>query len=188
MDLRLRDDAIAKNRVLLRVSLIWAILSSVGLIISSSLCFYAFNHKQSYWLPICTTSELSIGGSSYSASYMREMTLKVANLRLTYSPHTINERYETLVHLADASKQEELKQILDNDMAFVKKKNISSVFYSDGIRVDTKHHLAKITGMLQRTIHDLSVKSQRKTYLIQYAFNNGLLSVISVKEKGIEKA
>jgi len=188
MDLRLRDDAIAKNRVLLRISLIWAILSSFSLIIISSLCFYAFNHKQSYWLPVCTASELSIGGSSYSASYMREMTLKIATLRLTYSPNTINERYEALIHLADASKQESLKKILDDEIKLIKKKNISSVFYSDGVKVDSKHHIAKITGMLQRTIHDLSVKAQRKTYLIQFSFNNGLLSVVSIKEQKDEKA
>lgn len=182
MDIKLRDDAIAKNRLLLRVLLIWSVLSSVSLIIISMLCFTTFNNKEIHWLPVCTANELSIGGNSYSASYMKEMVNKVIGLRFTYNPKTVDDNYQTLINLAPVSKKEALKSILTKEKITIKNKNISSVFYIDSIKMDVKHHIAKVEGMLQRTLHDLTVKPKYKKYMVQFSFNKGLLSPVLIKE------
>ncbi|MDP1615085.1 MAG: TraE/TraK family type IV conjugative transfer system protein, partial [Methylococcales bacterium] len=83
MNTSFRDNAIAKNRLLLKVSLTWALSSTFAVIILIALNFYTLLHRQVHWLPVCTGAEFSIGDKTYSPEYLKEMTQKVADLRLT---------------------------------------------------------------------------------------------------------
>lgn len=186
METSFRDDAIAKNRVILKLALYWSFTATIALIVMSLLCIYAMRHQQTHWLPLCTGSELSIGEASYSPSYLKQMSSKVADLRLTYSPETIEDRYDVLLNLMPANQQEVLKKMLNTEIQTVKKKNITSVFYSDQPVVDVQQSIAKIEGTLYRSSHGLEVKPKHKTYLIKFAFSNGLLWPKSFEEMNDE--
>lgn len=177
-----RDNAIDRNHLLLRLTLVWAVSVSVVAILITMLCFYGFMHQETHWIPVCTGSEFSIGGMSYSPEYLKEMTQKVADLRLTYNPETIDSRYMNLSHLIETRRQESFTKVLDEERATVKQKNISSVFYAEKISVDVASSAAIIKGSLVRTSHGLQLNPQQKTYRLQFSFHNGLLSLQSIKE------
>ncbi len=182
MDTNFRDNAIAKNRLLFKLTLFWACSTTFVIVVLSCLCFYAFNHKQVHWMPVCTGSEFSIGDNAYSPAYLKAMTEKSADLRLTYNPETIGARYAALVNLIPASHLEEFKKRLDGEIVTVKKKNISSVFYAEKVAVDVKKHQGQIDGLLYRTSHGLQLKPRHKTWMVQFSFNNGVLGLVSMKE------
>lgn len=177
-----RDNAVAKHKLLLKLTLAWAMSASVGVVILASFCFYAITHRQIHWLPVCTGSEFSIGDAAYSPEYLKKMTEKVADLRLTYNPETIESRNTVLIHLIPANHQEAFKRVLDTERKTVVDKNISSVFYAEHVSVDLKLNQGQIDGLLYRTSHGLQLQPKHKTYTIQFSFKNGLLGLESVKE------
>lgn len=182
MNTSYRDNAIAKNRLLLKLSLAWALSSSSAVLVLAGVCFYSLTHRQVHWLPVCTGAEFSIGQRAYSASYLKEMTEKAADLRLTYNPETIDARYAMLAHLIPAHIQEAFSRLLDEERKTVHEKNISSVFYSENISVDVAHHQGQIEGLLYRTSHGLQLAPERKVYRLQFSFQNGLLTLSSIQE------
>ncbi|HHI9989713.1 TPA: TraE/TraK family type IV conjugative transfer system protein [Legionella pneumophila] len=182
MDTKFRDNAIAKNRLLLKMTLVWAISCTCAVLVLAFLCFYTLTHRQVHWLPLCTGSEFSIGEHDYSASYLHEMTQKAIDLRLTYNPETIDARYATLSHMVGANLQDSFKKILDSERTTVHEKNISSVFYAQKIAVNTAEEQGRVEGLLYRTSHGLQLKPQRKVYLVHFSFHHGLLSLKSILE------
>tara|TARA_B100000519_G_C14061387_1_gene352252 strand:+ start:174 stop:740 length:567 start_codon:yes stop_codon:yes gene_type:complete len=187
MDTKFRDDAISKNRLALRVTLAWAILSSISLFIVSLMSFSLYKSKPVRWLPVCSVSEFSVSESSYSPSYLRQMAKKVADLRLTYNPETIESRYGALLRIAEPRAQEELAKILNNEINVIKEKNISSVFYPEKVKIDSVHHVAQLDGLLQRSTRGLLIKPVYKAYQINFAFHEGELSPVAIKEIQSEK-
>ncbi|HHF7349660.1 TPA: TraE/TraK family type IV conjugative transfer system protein [Legionella feeleii] len=184
MDILYRDDVIARTRLLLKWVLAWAISSSLAVVTLSLLCAYVVKHRQTHWLPLCTGSEFNIGETAYSPGYLKDLALKVIDLRLTYSPDTIEARVEQLVHLIPADFQRHFKRRLEEEVRTVQEKNISSVFYADvdHIEIDISHHQGRVAGVLHRTSHGLPLKEERKTYLLQFALKSGLLMLQSIKE------
>lgn len=182
MKTSIRDNAILKSRLLLNIAFVWALSSSLGVVILGALCFYAFKHQQIHWLPVCSDSGFSLSNSSYSPSYLKGMAKKVIDLRLTYNPETVATRFESLIHLIPAEKQEVFKKMLDLEAKTVKEKNISSVFYEEAIAVDVNKGQAKIKGFLNRTSHGLQIRPAYKAYLLTFSFKNGVMWPNSVKE------
>lgn len=182
MQTSFRDNAINRNRLLLKLALLWAMGSTLAVITLAFLCFYVVKHQETHWLPVCVGAEFSVGERSFSPEYLKEMTQKVADLRLTYNPETIESRSQTLMRLTTASHQEAFKRLLDDEKKAILSKNISSVFYAASIEVDVQHVTGKIEGELVRTSHSLQLTPQHKTYLLQFSFNNGLLGLQSIKE------
>lgn len=182
MNTSFRDNAIAKNKLLLKLAIVWALLSSFSVIVLSIFNFYSLSHRQTHWLPVCTGSEFSIGERAYSADYLKEMTQKVADLRLTYNPETIDTRHLILTHLLPANYQEAFTKLLDTERQTVHEKNVSSVFYSEKVSVDVAKNQGQVEGLLYRTSHGLQLKPQHKIYRFQFSFQNGLLNLKSIQE------
>ncbi|HHF0526705.1 TPA: TraE/TraK family type IV conjugative transfer system protein [Legionella anisa] len=182
MNTSYRDNAIAKNRLLLKFSLAWALSSSSAVLVLACVCFYSLTHRQVHWLPVCTGEEFSIGQHTYSATYLKEMTEKCADLRLTYNPETIDARYAILAHLIKPNVFDAFTRLLDEERKTVHEKNISSVFYSENISVDIAHHQGQIEGLLYRTSHGLQLAPEHKKYRLQFSFQNGLLALSSIQE------
>lgn len=182
MQTSFRDHALAKNRLLLKVLLMWALSMTAAVLVLSCLCVYTFQHKEVHWLPMCTGAEFSISDRTYSPAYLQEMTEKIADLRLTYSPDTVDSRNAKLLYTIPANHQAGFKKQLLSEQKTVHDKNISSVFYAEKIAVDVALHQGQITGVLHRTSHGLQLSPKRKTYRLQFLYKNGLLGLLSMKE------
>jgi len=177
-----RDDILMRNKVLLQLTLAWACSATLAVIIFGGICFYVVKNKETHWLPVCAEDGYFIGNASYSPSYLYDMTQKIVQLRLTYSPDTVDARFATLAHLIPASHQEAFKKILDAERNVVKEKNISTVFYDSSIDIDPSKGQATVKGMLHRISHGLEVKPQRKEYVIQFAYKQGMMWPKSIQE------
>ena len=182
MNTSFRDNAIAKNRLLLKLTLIWALSSTLVALVLAALNFYTLLHREVHWLPVCTGAEFSIGDRAYSPEYLKEMTQKVADLRLTYNPETIDARYTILTHLIPANLQESFAKLLDAERKTVHEKNVSSVFYGEKVSVDVTKNQGQIEGLLYRTSHGLQLKPQHRVYRLQFSYTNGLLNLASIAE------
>lgn len=178
-----RDNIVLKNRILLNLILAWAISATSAVFILGGICLYVVKNKETHWLPICTEDGFYLGNSSYSPSYIREMTKKVMQLRLTYNPENVESRFYSLVHLIPASHQEVFKKLLDAEARVAKEKNISSVFYEkDDMEIDISNSTVKVKGTLNRTSRGLEVKPQRKEYLVQFAYKQGMMWPQAIQE------
>ncbi len=177
-----RDNVLSKNKVLLHLTLAWAVTATIAVFILGGICVHVVNNKETHWLPICTEDGYFLSNSSFSPSYIKDMTKKVIQLRLTYNPDTVAARFASLVHLIPASHQEAFKTILDSESTVAKEKNISSVFYEKNIHIDESTLQAKVDGTLNRTSHGLEVKPQKKVYLVQFAHSNGMMWPKAIKE------
>lgn len=182
MDTTYRDNAIEKNRLLLRLTLVWALSSTLAVMVLAILSFYTLTHRQVHWLPVCTGAEFSLGDGNYSPEYLKQMTQKAADLRLTYSPQTIDGRYKMLSQLIPANLQQSFTKILESERKTVHDKNISSVFYAQKVDVDMTNHKGQIEGLLHRTSHGLQLKPEKKAYQLEFSFTQGLLNLVSMQE------
>ena len=182
MNISFRDNAIARNRLFLKLTLVWALSGTFAVIVLAVLNCYTLMHRQVHWLPMCTGDEFSIGASSYNPAYLKKMTQKVADLRLTYNPETVESRYTLLADMIPASHQESFTRLLDSERKTIQEKKVSSVFYGEKVLVDVAKNQGQIEGLLYRTSHGLQLKPQHKTYRVQFSFQNGLLNLVSIQE------
>ena len=63
MQTSFRDNAIGRNRLLFKLTLLWAMSSTLAVIVLACLCFYVVGHQQTHWLPVCTSADFSIGST-----------------------------------------------------------------------------------------------------------------------------
>ena len=182
MDITYRDNILLRNRLLLKMALGWAIAMSLVALVLAGFTIYALKHRTIHWLPLCSNTEFSLNDSDFSPTYLQEIAKKVIDLRLTYHPETVEYQFNTLLHLVPANHQDAFKKILDKEKETVRNKNISSVFYLENLAVDVSHREAKIKGTLHRTSHGLSVKAQKKSYLLVFSFSNGKLWAHAIQE------
>ena len=182
MEISYRDDAISKNKRLLKLSIVWALMASFSLVLMIMLCFYLIVHKETHWLPFSSNTPFSIGEKSFSPSYLREMSEKIASLRLTYNADIIDERYQQLLHFVEIDKAEAFKKILHQEAKTVHEKNISSVFYMEKLSVIPNESKVILKGTLSRTSHGLMIEPKNKTYVMQFSYSGGLLWLHSIKD------
>jgi conjugal transfer pilus assembly protein TraE len=177
-----RNNQLSKQRMMVLMTLCWAVSATLGVVFLGSLCLYLAKTQQTHWLPVCTESELTLGASSYSPSYMKEMAKKIMNLRLTYNPETVEGRFASLAYLIPAKEQQAFKKLLDEEALSIKENEISSVFYEENFAPDLKLNQAKIDGELHRAKHGVWLEPKKARYLIQFSFNQGQLWPQSIKE------
>ena len=187
MDTGFRDNTIAKNRLVLRLTFIWAIATSLVSVILAGLCFYVVVHKETHWLPMCTRGQYQISQKYMSPNYIRDIAERVVDLRLTYNKDTVESRFDALLMLIEPSHMESLKNLLKDEQKTIIAKDIASVFYVEEIALDIPHQRAKIHGKLIQTSHGIALPDALKTYELTYTYKSGLISILSMKEVADEK-
>lgn len=165
----------------------WAISTSVVAVILAGLCFYMLLHKETHWLPMCSSGQYQISQQTMSPNYIRDIVERVVDLRLTYNKDTVESRFNALLMLVEPSHIESLKGLLNDEQKIIVAKNIASVFYVDTIALDIAHQTAKIHGVLIQTSHGIALPDAIKTYELTYSYKSGLISILSMKEVADEK-
>lgn len=180
MDMQKRGNIIARQKKMMRIVFAWAISSSIALVVMSLLCGYAFLSRPIKLVPM-TGREMSISDMAYSPEYLVESAKKIAQLRFTFNVDTIKQQYAELVNITQIKYQDPLKEKLKQEISVVNHKEITSVFYIKNIKVDLPNNSAVVTGELDRSSHGVPLKSEIKSYKIQFAFK-GTLALESIKE------
>ena len=187
MDTNVRDNALAKSRLLLNLTLIWALGSSLLAIILVFLCSYLVLHKETHWIPICVSEKFQISEKSYSPSYLKDMAERVVDLRLTYNKDNTQSRFNTLLMLTDVAHQGAFKELLDNEQKTIENKDVSSVFYVNETSVDITHQKAQVRGVLHQASRGIALKPEFKIYELKFSYKSGLLGLLSMQEVNDDK-
>lgn len=175
-----RDNIIARQQRLIRLTFGWAVSSSVAVILLIGLSGYAFLSRPIKLVPM-TGNTMAISDINYSPEYLLDSAKKILQLRLTFNPSTIQQQYRELVNVTAIAFQEKLKEKLHQEIDVVNHKEIASVFYVTDSHVDVSRHFAVISGDLLRSSHGIALTPEQKRYEVQFGFN-GSLALQSIKE------
>lgn len=184
MKTHVRDDAISKNKKTLRVVTLACLAQSLTIVILACLTIYAFMSKETVYVPTSGGASYSLSELSVSPDYLRKMSSDVMQLRLTWNKDTIADKYSQLLSLLRPSEMPYMRRMLNKEIAAVKGREISSVFYQDrnGISVDVKNRIAVVTGSLQRIDNSVLLPLVQKNYKIKFKYVRGTLEIISIEE------
>ncbi len=187
MDIRFRDNTLAQNRLILRLTFIWALSSSFIAIILVFLCVYINSSRETHWLPMCLSGQYHISQQHASPNYIKDVIEHAVDLRLTYNKDTVESRFDAFLMLVAPNHIESLKALLKEEQKTIAAKDIASVFYVEGIALDMNKHKAMVHGRLSETSHSVALPSLHKSYDLSYQYSAGLISILSMKEVHDEK-
>lgn len=187
MDIRFRDNTLAQNRLILRLTFIWALSSSLIAIILVFLCVYINSSRETHWLPMCLSGQYQISQRHASPNYIKDVIEHAIDLRLTYNKDTVESRFDAFLMLVAPNQVESLKALLKEEQKTIIAKDIASVFYIERITLDVSKHKAVAHGKLVETSHAVTLPDAHKVYELSYQYHAGLISILSMKEVHDEK-
>lgn len=187
MHIRLRDDLLSKQRLVFRITLLWATTSSITLLVLILAWSSSLKHQKIYLLPLSADSYV-LSDTTYSASYLKDMAEKVIDLRFSFNPQSIKGRYETLSNLTAIPVRQAISSLLKEEQESALEKNVSSAFYIEKTQTNTKQHEAVVSGYLHRSSHHLEIKPLFKKYRLRFEFKQGHLNLLSIQEVDDEMA
>ncbi len=123
-----------------------------------------------------------VDNSQVSPEYLTEMTIFLAQLRLTVTPTSAEYQRETLLRYTDASFYGGFKNELVAEADHLTKSHLSLAFYPTNIMVDSQNLNARITGDLISTIGNAPLPAARVIYQVRYRYINGQLRLQSFQE------
>lgn len=182
MKTQVRDDAIAKNRKLVKTLTLACVAQSLSIIVLVFLVINALHSKTIVYQPVIS-GQYSLSERTFSPGYLRDMASDIAQLRLTWQPDTIQARYQRLLALVAPDRVASVRAGLNQEIQAVEKRRMSSVFYEHHVLVDVKHQAALVAGELQRLDDGVLLPLVHKTYQIQFHYVGGTLQVLSITEK-----
>ncbi len=134
--------------------------------------------------PPVVTKAFWVRGDEISKEYIEQMADYFSQQLLTYQVDTAESRFDTVLHFVDPQHYAEMKSKLGSDAERIKRNEMSSVFYSQGIHIKDKS--AVITGELVGMVGEQIVSRAQKHYEIKFAYNNGVLTIESFTEVQLE--
>lgn len=165
----------------------WMGVSGVLLISNvmlSSFVMTATTTEKTIVTPPVVTKAFWVKGDEISKEYIEQMADYFSQQLLTYQVDTAQSRFDTVLHFVDAQHYAEMKSRLGSDAERIKRNEMSSVFYSQGIHIKEKS--AIITGELVGMVGEQIVSRAQKNYEIKFAYNNGALTIESFQEVQLE--
>ncbi len=124
-----------------------------------------------------------VDNQQVSSEYLSEMTVFLAQLRLTVTPSNAEYQRETLLRYTDASFYGEFKNELVAEADHLIKSHLSLAFYPTQITVNAPNLTANITGDLVSTVGNAPLPAAHLTYQVRYRYTNGQLRLQSFQEQ-----
>jgi len=177
-----RDDAIAKNKQTVRLLKIVCLAQSAAIVALAALVLYFCTSKEIVYQPTMGSS-YTMSERHFSPAYLRNMATDIMQLRLTWNAQTVTGHYAKILTMVKPNVTTAVRKMLNSEIAAIKKRNISSVFYQTKALVDVKNQVAKVSGNLVRTDDGVVLPSVRRTYLIQFHYTHGTLQIVSIADQ-----
>ena len=182
METQVRDDAIAKNKKTLRVITIACLAEAVAIVVLAGICIYAMSAKKTVYQPTMGAS-YTLSGKAFSPVYLKDMASDIMQLRLTWNPSTVIQQYGKILSMVKPSSVTYVRKSLNSEIATIKNRKMSSVFYQTLARIDVKRQAAIVSGSLERIDDGVILPAVTKHYLIQFHYVGGTLQIVSIKEE-----
>lgn len=129
-----------------------------------------------------------VDAKTISPTYLSQMTVFFAQLRLNVTPDSAAYQRETLLRYTDPSYYGDFKNALVSEADHLTQTHTSLVFYPVDVSVDAPHLTAKISGDFSATVGNVSLPVKRLTYQIIYRYAQGRLWLRSFQEVNEERS
>ena len=159
------------------VSLV-AILIGLNLIQAVSL---VFTDDKSIVVPADLRQEVWMKGNKVSTTYLEEMGIVYADLILEVTPKGAVYRRDVILRNSSASRHGSLKQKLVEEEKRLKKRNLSTSFQANSVKVDQNKLSVEIKGDLVRYVGEKKISRSRDVYRFEFEFHRGRLLIKSFK-------
>ena len=146
------------------------------------LCWYTTVHQSRTIVPVTITSPFSVSDSRVDAAYLQQMSLFFLSNRLDVTPSTVDESHQLLLEYTTPAFYAAFQDILQQEDLRVKHDKISSTFFVSSIQTNPVTLTALAKGMLNRWVGERALSPAKKTYRIQYAYQNGRIHIVSFTE------
>ena len=164
----------------------YLLIMSIGLLVANIflvwLVGWSFAHQKRVIVPAEIKESFTVSDYTADASYLRQMALFFISERLNVTPSNITQNHNVVLQYTDERFYHEFVAILDKEKQAVIKQNISSVFYPEEIRPNSKKLTVQIKGSLVHWVGSTNIAPVKKIYLIRFSYKSGDLKVISFAE------
>jgi len=123
-----------------------------------------------------------VDAKAISPSYLSQMTVFFAQLRLNMTPSSAAYQRDTLLRYTDPQYYGDFKNELVAEADHLTQTHTSLVFYPVEVAVDAPHLTATITGDFSATVGNMPLPVQRLTYQLVYRYTQGQLWLRSFQE------
>lgn len=128
--------------------------------------------NKSFWM---TTGKVS-------PEYLSEMVLYFTSLGFNVTPGNVDMQHNLLLRYVDPDYYETLKMRLLDVKDKLKKDHITTSFYPNDVKVDTKKLIARVSGDLHYTVGDINLAPSHVTYQFGFSYRQGQLRITSFPE------
>jgi len=152
-------------------------------ILSGFLSIYALSHQKREIVPFSGNGGYIISDTQVDDRYLAMMTQNFLYTRLNVTPKNVHANHQALLGFIEASAFADFKKQLRQEEEAIIEREISSHFNILDISPDITNLQVRVNGLLRRHVGYRALKEEEKTYLIQYAYHNGTLSITRFTEE-----
>ena len=147
-----------------------------------SLLRYAHSKHDVHFIPPHITKEFSVSNAGVSESYLRDMTSFLVQLRFNVTPTSAQYQFNALLGYVASSLYGDIRAQLVKEVELIQQEHLSSVFYPALIELECKSLTAKVSGQMRRSVGSDLMSEVKETYLIHFAYEQGLLKITSLEQ------
>lgn len=166
-----------ENRLLKSV----IVVLSLAVIFNSFMVYRAVKYQRVVLIPPKMTGTIEFVQGKPTDNYIRDISRRVVNLAVTYSPATARAQFEGLLSYFAPESYPKASKRWYSLASRIETSQVSSVFYLE--RIKTLDNRIEIFGNMKQLAGDTLLENTSKTYLIDYRLQDGRFYIVSFREK-----
>ncbi|CDZ79400.1 conjugal transfer pilus assembly protein TraE [Legionella massiliensis] len=164
----------------LMVALVFGLLLSN--ILLACFVFKAWNHHSIEVTPFSGAPAYLKSASEVDGHYLSLMAENFVNERLNVTPETVTANHQRLLAYVSHQSYPQLLRRLTNEAKIIKAKKMSSIFYVDTNKANPHKLTVVVSGTLKRFVGLHALNDERKTYVLQFHYNDSRLSIVKFSQ------
>src|SRR3989339_1053956 len=144
--------------------------------------FWSLSYQKRTIIPMTVTQPFTVSDHFVDSSYLQQMAIAFIEEHLDLTPDTVDANNQLLLQYTDADFYSQFQKVLDDEAEMIKKDKVSSSFSIGQMIVHPEELTVTISGVLQRMVGEVALEPAKKTYLLQFNYQKGVLTIHSFSE------
>lgn len=181
-----QQDLKASHRMQAMLMVLCAVLIASNLLLT----IFAMYQSRKVWtlvVPTVITQPFKFNKLQVDNNYLQQMSLFFLGERLNVTPETVDASYSLLLGYLSAEDYHDIDTVLSHEAKTIKEGKISSTFFANKIQVLPNKLTVNIDGTLSLWAGSQFISVEKKSYVLQYTYNNGRLLIKTFSEVSNEK-